>query len=244
MRPEASKRSTLHLQMGQETVYLVLTMAVFATVVLSAMLYKTRQPFEDPPIITLAEADGFYFAPGSPAISQDFDRQLRATVVPRLRTIADKYGAYTVEVIGNTDEVPLGPSLRRGSNLDGSLAAWLTERSVENPIAYDNVGLPVPSCAPTTRWRTALTRLTTRHVGASKSAYAAAPVVRGRERFYVRSPSYRPHCGGLFPPGRRSRGPDGSSSGNCGRLSSALPALDYCVARSQRSLSQPQPCRP
>ena len=169
MRPEASKRSTLHLQMGQETVYLVLTMAVFATVVLSAMLYKTRQPFEDPPIITLAEADGFYFAPGSPAISQDFDRQLRATVVPRLRTIADKYGAYTVEVIGNTDEVPLGPSLRRGSNLDG---------------------------------------------------------------------------GGLFPPGRRSRGPDGSSSGNCGRLSSALPALDYCVARSQRRLSQPQPCRP
>ena len=151
MRPEASKRSTLHLQMGQETVYLVLTMAVFATVVLSAMLYKTRQPFEDPPIITLAEADGFYFAPGSPAISQDFDRQLRATVVPRLRTIADKYGAYTVEVIGNTDEVPLGPSLRRGSNLDGSLAAWLTERSVGNPIAYDNVGLGMARAVAVTR---------------------------------------------------------------------------------------------
>ena len=100
--------STLHLQMGQETLYLLLTSAIFGVIVLAAYVAFERRHYEDPPIITLAETDGYSFKPGSSAINTQFAAQLRMTVVPKLKQFGDRYDAHTIEVIGHTDEVPVG----------------------------------------------------------------------------------------------------------------------------------------
>lgn len=132
-------RSTLHLQLGQETIYLLLTAALFAAVVMATILASQAKPHEEPPIITLSEADGFFFQTGSAALSKQFESRLESTVVPRLVELAIRYDASVIEVIGHTDEVPL----RRGQtgNLDRTLVDWFAGRSTMPPTAADNMGL-------------------------------------------------------------------------------------------------------
>lgn len=135
-----TRRSTLHLQMGQETIYLLLTIAVFAALVLAAYVAVSRK-FEDPPIITLSESQGFFFKTGSADLSKAFADQLRVKIAPRVREIAERYDAHTVEVIGHTDEVPLGPTIAGRSNLDRTLVPWFTGNSATAPAVSDNAGL-------------------------------------------------------------------------------------------------------
>ena len=133
--------SSLHLQMGQETLYLLLTAAIFASVVLAARVIHERARYKEPPIITLPEAAGFTFPTGSAQITASFGERLRVKIVPELRMMSDKYNTRTIEVIGHTDEVPLGAAARRASNLDVSLLPTLLGQDAPPPIAADNPGL-------------------------------------------------------------------------------------------------------
>jgi len=132
--------------MGQETIYLILTIAVFVAVALAVYIIHQHKPadskqVEDPPIITLSEADGYYFQPGSPLVSQPFAEQLRSKIAPKLKQIAQDYNATIVEVIGHTDEVPFGRARRQLSDLDATLIDWYNSRIERVPVPFDNFGL-------------------------------------------------------------------------------------------------------
>lgn len=128
----------LHLQMGQETIYLLLVASLFASACLAAYVVRLKGAEEQPPIVTLRETDHYTFTPGSSDINVEFAQKLEREVVPRLRRDASRYDAYVIEVIGHTDEVPLH---RQGSNLDRALLPWLNGQSSVQAQPNDNVGL-------------------------------------------------------------------------------------------------------
>ena len=143
MRRE-SARSSLALQMGQETIYLLLAVALFSTIILGGALIALNarpKPREEPPIIVLPEAGGFSFPPGSAALSPAFEARLARQVVPRLRAIGQAYGADVIEVIGHTDALPRQGGGRLPSNLDRTLVPLYLGRETVAPQASDNAGL-------------------------------------------------------------------------------------------------------
>jgi outer membrane protein OmpA-like peptidoglycan-associated protein len=106
-----------------------------------------RQPLSQrvsqnqPPIITLREADGFSFSPGSAEISPDFLSKLAREIVPKLAALSDIHGAQVVEVIGHTDGTSVRDTLRLKANLDDSLGQYLDLTTPVALVPYDNVGL-------------------------------------------------------------------------------------------------------
>lgn len=103
---------------------------------------RNRMPQDQPPIITLREADGFSFDPGSAAISDSFLNKLKE-IVPRLTTLSNRYGAQIVEVIGHTDGTSLRDTTRHKANLDDSLGQFLDPSATTELLPYDNVGLGI-----------------------------------------------------------------------------------------------------
>ena len=91
-----------------------------------------------PPFFSLSEAGGYFFDSGKATLRPEFDRNLRAQIVPMLaRSVAD-YDVDVVEVIGHTDEVPMSGS----SNLDSSLIDASADRfPVGGLRSTDNAGL-------------------------------------------------------------------------------------------------------
>lgn len=148
MSARRERGGSLHLQLGQETIYLLLTGGLFASLLLTLYVATLRGPTEQPPIITLSDADGYSFPAGSAAIGDDFGRQLRAAA-PRLRAMSKRYCASIIEVIGHTDEVPLGE--RRRGDLDATLVPWLSGRAGSEPVSADNVGLGMARAAAVAR---------------------------------------------------------------------------------------------
>lgn len=139
MNGGARRGGALHLQIGQETIYLLLTAGLFAALLLALHLASLRGPTEQPPMVTLEEADGYSFPTGSAAIGPDFARQLAGKAAPQLRANAERHDAYIVEVVGHTDEVPL--SGRARGDLDRSLVPFLVGGRAAEPVSGDNVGL-------------------------------------------------------------------------------------------------------
>ena len=139
---KGSPRSTLHMQMGQETIYLLLAVTMFTAIILGGYLLAVirAKPRENPPIIVLPEAQGFSFAAGSAALTPGFEERLRRTVIPRIRQIGQQYQASVIEVIGHTDAVPRKSGGTR-SNLDGVLVPYLLGKDTAAPEAVDNAGL-------------------------------------------------------------------------------------------------------
>ncbi len=139
---KGSPRSTLHMQMGQETIYLLLAVTMFTTIILGGYLLAIARakPREDPPIIVLPEAQGFSFAAGSAALTPGFEDRLRRSVIPRIRQIGQQYQASVIEVIGHTDAVPRKSGSGR-SNLDSVLVPLLLGKETVAPEAVDNAGL-------------------------------------------------------------------------------------------------------
>jgi flagellar motor protein MotB len=133
-------RSTLHLQLGQEIIYLIMAVAVAAAFYMAVLRATDHRSQKDPPIIVMREADGYFFPTGSAILSTGFEQRLRREVVPRLAATGREYRATVIEVIGHTDEVPLRQSRRHETNLDRSLLPFLRDGSGE-PVAADNVGL-------------------------------------------------------------------------------------------------------
>ncbi len=92
-----------------------------------------------PPIIKLSEAGGYFFDVGSAELKADFANQLRSSIAPQLLELTSEYGVDVIEVVGHTDEQPIG---QRPSNLDKDLSAVL--RGVTSIGALkpaDNAGL-------------------------------------------------------------------------------------------------------
>jgi outer membrane protein OmpA-like peptidoglycan-associated protein len=92
-----------------------------------------------PPIITLSEADGYFFASRSAELRPDFAAKLRTAVVDRLLEIGKSFDVDVIEVIGHTDERPVASGL---SNLDrqlSSVMAGVGDVGLLQPA--DNAGL-------------------------------------------------------------------------------------------------------
>jgi flagellar motor protein MotB len=91
-----------------------------------------------PPFFSLSEAGGYYFDSGKATLRPEFEKNLRAKVIPRLKESVDDYDVDVIEVIGHTDEVPMSGQ----SNLDTNLiAASVNKAPISGLRSTDNAGL-------------------------------------------------------------------------------------------------------
>ncbi len=92
-----------------------------------------------PPIISLSEAQGYFFKSGSAELSEQFrDALLHKTPEEILKNIK-LYDVDVIEVVGHTDEQPLG---LRSSNLDRGLSSVLAHSAPISTLQpADNAGL-------------------------------------------------------------------------------------------------------
>ena len=206
-----SRQSLLHLQMGQEVIYLIFTVSLLAAFLLAvyalhlegqlepvelpgdeppqveappspdlspikpdpdpgiALQAEPDPASELPPILSLTEAEGYFFELGSAALTASFVEKLRGEVVPRLAEAASRYEIDVIEVVGHTDEVPVRA---RASTLDRDLLAYLQGLgAAEDLVASDNVGLGMARAAAVARELIADTRL---------SSYEILPLSAGQ----------------------------------------------------------------
>jgi flagellar motor protein MotB len=92
-----------------------------------------------PPIITLSEANGNFFKSGSAELSVDFQKKLTTSIPVDILSNVKKFDVDVIEVVGHTDEQPLGI---RQSNLDSNLLSVLKSTAgVSTLIPADNAGL-------------------------------------------------------------------------------------------------------
>jgi flagellar motor protein MotB len=92
-----------------------------------------------PPIITLSEANGNFFKSGSAELSQGFQSKLTTSIPADILNNIRKFDVDVIEVVGHTDEQPLG---FRQSNLDSNLLSVLKNTTgVSTLIPADNAGL-------------------------------------------------------------------------------------------------------
>lgn len=132
--------SSAELQKEVSRLTLALSAAEKKADVLTARL-AAREGTDKPPIITLREADGYYFVAGSAEITPVFAERIRTEIVPQIIAQAHSYQANVIEIIGHTDGVSVGPNLRVKANLDFTIAAFIDGQQREAPIPFDNAGL-------------------------------------------------------------------------------------------------------
>lgn len=102
-------------------------------------LEASGKPHEWPPIISLTEANGYFFRSGSAELSSSFTEQLNGSISDQIAKNLDSYGADIVEVIGHTDEQPIS---RLNSNLDkNSIDVLSAKKSITTLEPADNAGL-------------------------------------------------------------------------------------------------------
>lgn len=237
-----SRNSLLHLQMGQEVIYLIFTvslMVAFLLAIYAIHLERRLTPLEEavaaaaeepapsspetdpesleplkpdpdpgialqaepdpardlPPILTLTEAEGYFFELGSAALAPSFLDKLEAEVAPRLAESARRFRVDIIEVIGHTDEVPVR---LQPSSLDRELLSYLQGFADEEALVVaDNVGLGMARAAAVARVLIADPRLAayeilplsagqTIDLGQQLAEGGAASDVRERRRIEVR----------------------------------------------------------
>ncbi|RQH13605.1 hypothetical protein [Bradyrhizobium sp. RP6] len=92
-----------------------------------------------PPIITLSDAAGYSFKSGSAELSQKLMDALTGKTPEEILGYIKKYDVDVIEVVGHTDEQPLGV---RPTNLDRDLPSVLKGAStISTLIPADNAGL-------------------------------------------------------------------------------------------------------
>jgi flagellar motor protein MotB len=93
-----------------------------------------------PPIIRMSEADGYFFKSGSAELSPSFHEALIEQTPIEILKYIRKYDVDVIEVVGHTDERPIG--LRQFSNLDHDLSSVLKNTAgVGSLTPADNAGL-------------------------------------------------------------------------------------------------------
>lgn len=92
-----------------------------------------------PPIITLSDAAGYSFKSGSAELSQKLMDALTGKTPEEILAYIKKYNVDVIEVVGHTDEQPLGV---RPTNLDRDLPSVLKGTSnISTLVPADNAGL-------------------------------------------------------------------------------------------------------
>jgi flagellar motor protein MotB len=93
-----------------------------------------------PPIIRMSEADGFFFKSGSAELSPTFHDALVDDTPFEILKYIHKYDVDVIEVVGHTDERPIGG--HQSSNLDRDLLSVLNNTAgVGSLTPADNAGL-------------------------------------------------------------------------------------------------------
>jgi flagellar motor protein MotB len=93
-----------------------------------------------PPIIRMSEADGYFFKSGSAELSPTFHEALIDQTPIEILKYIRKYDVDLIEVVGHTDERPIG--LHQFSNLDRDLLPVLNNiAGVGSLTPADNAGL-------------------------------------------------------------------------------------------------------
>jgi flagellar motor protein MotB len=93
-----------------------------------------------PPIIRMSEADGYFFKSGSAELSATFRDALITETPGEILKYIRKYDVDVIEVVGHTDERPVG--VRQSSNLDRDLLSVLKNTAgVASLTPADNAGL-------------------------------------------------------------------------------------------------------
>jgi len=93
-----------------------------------------------PPIIRMSEADGYFFKSGSAELSSTFQEALTTKTPGEILNYIRKYDVDIIEVVGHTDERPIG--VRQYSNLDRDLLPVLkNDAGVVSLVPADNAGL-------------------------------------------------------------------------------------------------------
>src|SRR5579871_3021241 len=93
-----------------------------------------------PPIIRMSEADGYFFKTRSAELSPNFRVALMTETPAEILQYIRKYDVDVIEVVGHTDERPIGA--RQFSNLDHDLTSVLQNtEDVASVIPADNAGL-------------------------------------------------------------------------------------------------------
>jgi flagellar motor protein MotB len=93
-----------------------------------------------PPIIRMSEADGYFFKSGSAELSATFHDALITETPSEILKYIRKYDVDVIEVVGHTDERPVG--VRQSSNLDRDLLSVLKNTAgVASLTPADNAGL-------------------------------------------------------------------------------------------------------
>ena len=141
-------QSLLHILLGQEAIYLVMAASLFAALTFAILFVRERavsRQMQQPPIIMLEESKGYFFRSGYADLTPEFKQLLTERIVPVLLDNSERYGASIVEVIGHTDEQPVGASGR--STMDSALLVFLNGQSEVPPAVADNVGLGMSRAA-------------------------------------------------------------------------------------------------
>lgn len=203
--PRRRDRSrTLHLQLGQEVIYLLMSIFALASLILALYLAQASRPSpasdasekvatlqrisdlkksndrlllevetlketlkkreeellseigklnDRPPIINLEEQQGYKFELGDASLTPEFREKLTREKVPELIRYAGAYNVNVIEVIGHTDEIPVGI---RATNLDFQLLPFLRSGNADlDPAqrlqAADNAGLGMARAAAVVR---------------------------------------------------------------------------------------------
>jgi outer membrane protein OmpA-like peptidoglycan-associated protein len=98
-----------------------------------------------PPIISLSEANGYYFKSGSAELTPDFRASLISSIPDRILAIIKQFDVDVIEVLGHTDEQPL---VLRQSNLDRDLVPVLRDNgNIASLVPADNAGLGLARAA-------------------------------------------------------------------------------------------------
>ena len=93
-----------------------------------------------PPIIRMSEADGYFFKTRSAELSPNFRVALITETPVEILQYLKKYDVDVIEVVGHTDERPIGA--RQFSNLDRDLTSVLQNtEDVASLLPADNAGL-------------------------------------------------------------------------------------------------------
>ena len=93
-----------------------------------------------PPIIRMSEADGYFFKTRSAELSPNFRLALMTETPVEILQYLKTYDVDVIEVVGHTDERPIGA--RQFSNLDHDLTSVLQNtEDVASLIPADNAGL-------------------------------------------------------------------------------------------------------
>jgi flagellar motor protein MotB len=93
-----------------------------------------------PPIIRMSEADGYFFKTRSAELSPAFHDTLLNETPREILDYIKKYDVDVIEVVGHTDERPIGA--RQFSNLDRDLTSVLNNSAaVASLVPADNAGL-------------------------------------------------------------------------------------------------------